>query len=283
MSELQIRDFSSYTDLLPIQFSDSENLIKLLAIYLDQVEELNLAQQALGEYSTELETAFGYQLDIIGALLGVPRLGLDDEEYRDAIRFGISRNTGSGTPEDVIGFLQTITKATKVRYWEHYPACTVLETNGTNIPKAIPATMDNVTPAGVRTGGVIVVKGNICFRPCRLADAYANRVFVPNPPSEEYQMGQTDAEMGESGMEMIGEFTSEYYFVDVPEDTLLGNSILPELVDAYDITPLTSNEMGNEGIEMGNTGVEMDTLAREYTQKEGFKRGRCANILTDRS
>tara|TARA_R100000541_G_C1897352_1_gene83999 strand:+ start:49045 stop:49896 length:852 start_codon:yes stop_codon:yes gene_type:complete len=283
MSELQIRDFSSYTDLLPVQFSDSENLIKLLSIYLDQVEELNLAQQALGEFSTELNTAFGYQLDIIGALLGVSRLGLDDEEFRDAIRFGISRNTGSGTPEDVIGFLQTITKATKVRYWEHYPACTVLETNGTNIPKAIPATMDNVTPAGVRTGGIIVVEDDVCLRPCRLSEAFANRVFVGNPPSTEYQMGDSIAEMGESVVEMAGNFSSEYYFEDVAEDTLLGNSILPELTDAYDITPLTENEMGNTGIEMGVVGVEMDTLEREYTQKEGFRQGRCANILTDRS
>ena len=85
MSNIQVRDFSEYTDLLPVQFSDSENLIKLLQIYLDQVEELNLAQQDLSLLSTNLETATGYQLDIIGNLLGAKRNGSDDEGFRDAI------------------------------------------------------------------------------------------------------------------------------------------------------------------------------------------------------
>ena len=69
MSNIQVRDFSSYTDFLPLQFSDSDNLIKLLAIYLDQVEELNKAQQELSLLSTNISTATGYQLDIIGNLL----------------------------------------------------------------------------------------------------------------------------------------------------------------------------------------------------------------------
>lgn len=286
MSELQIRDFSSYTDLLPVQFKDSENLIKLLAIFLDQVEELNLSQQTLASESTDLEAASGYQLDLIGNLLGVIRLGMNDVDYRDAIRFGISVNTGSGTTEDVIGFLQTITKASKIRYWEHYPACVVLETNGTNIPKAIPSTLDNVTPAGVQTGGVIVVKDNICFRPCRLSEAYANIKPVLPPDivididvgdplaecgaentecaksnySEGISMGEEAAEMGNPSMEMTSVLgTQGYYFGEVVPDTAFGNSILPSTGEVYD--------------RVGNT----------YTLKPNAKKGRLANVLSDKN
>lgn len=278
MSEIQIRDFSSYTDLLPTQFSDSENLINLLSIYLDQVEELNLAQQSLGEVSTDLEAAFGYQLDLIGNLLGVSRLGMGDNDYRDAIRFGISINTGSGTPEDVIGFLQTITKATKIRYWEHYPACTVLETNGTNIPKAIPTTLDNVTPAGVKTGGVIIVEDNICFRPCRLSEAYSNRVFTGNS-SEVYQMGDPENEMGLLDMEMLAVTPADSYFKKVAPDTTFGNSILPNLSETVKDNPQGTAGMGDPTFEMGNFEMEMKSLVVQ----SGIKKGRLANILTDKS
>lgn len=307
MSEIQIRDFSSYTDLLPTQFSDSENLIKLLSIYLDQVEELNLAQQSLGEVSTDLEAAFGYQLDLIGNLLGVSRLGMGDNDYRDAIRFGISVNTGSGTPEDVIGFLQTITKATKIRYWEHYPACTVLETNGTNIPKAIPSTLDNVTPAGVKTGGVIVVKDNICFRPCRLSEAYANIKPITPPDvivdidvgdtlaecggegiecatgntTDAYSMGESDAELGNPSMEMMGVLgTAGFFFEKVPPNTLFGNSILPNVYEVYDLASENFNEMGG-GFEMGEE-IELEDLGNYLVQKPDAKKGRCANVLTNK-
>lgn len=303
MSELQIRDFSSYTDLLPVQFKDSENLIKLLEIFLDQVEELNLSQQTLASESTDLEAASGYQLDLIGNLLGVRRVGLNDEDYRDAIRFGISVNTGSGTPEDVIGFLQTITKATKVRYWEHYPACTVLETNGTNIPKAIPSTLDNVTPAGVQTGGIIVVEDNICFRPCRLSEAYANIKPVLPPDivvdidvgdplaecgatniecaqsnySEGISMGEAGAEMGNVLMEMVSVFgTQGYYFAEVLPDTPFGNSILPNLSETL---PNNPQSMGDLNVEMGNIEIEMESLVIQ----SGIKKGRLANVLSDKN
>lgn len=189
MYNLQIRDFSQYTDFLPLQFRDSDNLIKLLTIYLDQVEELNKAQQDLSLLSSNINTATGYQLDIIGNLLGARREGRFDEDYRNYIRFRISINTGSGTPEDLIGFLKTVTQANTVRYWENQPACVIMETDGETIPTNLVKTVDNITPAGVKIGGVIVKRDDYCFRPCRLSEAFTTQSgdsFLQTSPYDTY-------------------------------------------------------------------------------------------------
>lgn len=302
MSNIQVRDFSAYTDLLPVQFNDSENVIKLLSIYLDQVEELNLAQQELSSLSTDINTATGYQLDIIGNLLGARREGRLDADYRNYIRFRISINTGSGTPEDVIGFVKSVTGASKVRYWEHYPACTILETNGTNIPEAIPSTIDNVTPAGVKTGGVIIVEDGYAFRPCRLSEAYLN--YTDRPPtgtvvdidlgddnaevggqfiecaqSSEiggYTMGEEEAYMGNPEFEMVGGVTTgEFVFAGVNKSSFLGQSILPNLKEAY---TNVNNLAGQAYMLAGNVLA----LSAGNTLSPASGTGILANVLTDK-
>lgn len=302
MSNIQIRDFTSYTDYLPLQFADSENLVKLLSIYLDQVEELNLAQQDLSNLSTDINTATGYQLDIIGNLLGAVRGGAGDDDYRNYIRFRISINTGSGTPEDVINFVKSVTSATRVRYWEHYPASLVVETNGTEIPSNIASTVDNVSPAGVKTGGVLWVEGDYAFRPCRLSEAYSNYIEKPvfpvndsefgetgaevggefvecaaSPPVGSLQMGEEEAYMGNPEFEMTGIVGSgEFIFGAVSYNTLLGQSILPNISEVY-----SDNYVGAGGTDAFSN--DPDAMASGLTVTEnGVVIGTLANVLTDK-
>lgn len=49
-----------------------------------------------------LDNAFGVVLDTIGKLVGQPRNGLEDDDYRRYIRARISTNKSRGTIEDVI-------------------------------------------------------------------------------------------------------------------------------------------------------------------------------------
>lgn len=277
MSNIQVRDFSEYTDLLPVQFSDSENLIKLLQIYLDQVEELNLAQQDLSLLSTNLETATGYQLDIIGNLLGAKRNGADDEGFRDAIKFRISINTGSGTPEDVIGFLRTVTKATTTRYWEHYPASIVVETNGTDIASNLASTIDNVSPAGVKVGGVLWVEGDYAFRPCRLSEAYLNYINVPEEEFlRRFTMGEDDSYMGNPDMEMVSSDINKMFDYLNP-NTTIGQSVLPNMSEVYSEFYLGA---GDEAAFSGNPSAVASGLS---VTQGGIVMGTLVNVLTDKN
>ncbi len=257
MSVIKERNYEEYTDLLPIQYENSDKLREFLRIYLESVEDLNVEQLSLSAINTDFKTATGYQLDLIGKLIGAERKGRTDSDYRNYILFKISVNIGSGTPEDVINYLSIATNATKVRYFEHYPACTVLETNGETIPTAIPSTLDNVTPAGVRTGGIMVLIDNYGFRPIELSTAYDNEyTYSPNATIEDIDTGSVDAEcggtfiecalptpftglsLGETGAELgtmeLKSFEGEKAFALFSVNSLLGQGIYPELSDIYD-------------------------------------------------
>ena len=218
MSEVQRKDLTAYTDFLPVQFSESPNIKKLLSIFLAQAQELEDANMALDANSTDISIAGGYQLDIIGKLIGTARQGQTDVQYRDSILFQISINVGNGTPEDCIQYLASVTKATKVQYWEHYPASVILETNGATLPRNIPNTLDNITMAGVSVGGVIAVpESGQVFRGCPENEAFSN-------------------------------YEDSAGFAPVQDDTLLSRCILPSIGGLYEPT---SNGSGEEVMSCG--------------------------------
>lgn len=300
MAVIVERNYEDYTDLLPIQYNDSDNLREFLRIYLEKVEDLNVSQLELSEINTDFKTATGYQLDLIGKLVGALRQGRSDSDYRNYILFKISINIGSGTPEDVINYLSIATDATRIRYFEHYPACTVLETNGTNIPSAIPSTLDNVTPAGVRTGGIMVLIDDYGFRPVELSTAYDNQyTYVPNATIDDVDFGSVDAEMGgsliecakgadfsglalgQSGAELgtmeLQSFDGDKVFALVGVEFLLGQGIYPELSDIYETGYSLA---GDEKMLAGDE----EALAAGLFVKEGAgNRGKRAELLTDRN
>ena len=231
MSEVQRKDLTAYTDFLPIQFSESPNIKKLLSIFLAQAQELEDANMDLDASSTDISIAEGYQLDIIGKLIGRLRQGQTDIQYRDSILFQISINVGNGTPEDCIQYLASVTKATKVQYWEHYPASVILETNGAILPSNIPNTLDNITMAGVSVGGVIAVpESGQVFRGCSENEAFSNyeSIIAPYP---ELESGGDNIECGN----ILAECSIITFlgFTPVQDDTLLARCILPPIVDLY--------------------------------------------------
>jgi hypothetical protein len=183
----------------------------------------------LDRVSTNINLATDYQLDIIGKLIGTQRSGRTDVQYREAILFQISINVGNGTPENAIQYLSYVTNATKVSYWEHYPAMVILETNGTNIPRNIPNTLDNITMAGVAVGGVITSETGMVFRGCSVNEAYSNFEFIL-APYPELEVGGGNIECGN----VIAECSYVDYqgFTPVEDDTLLARCILPSIISA---------------------------------------------------
>ena len=240
MSELIQKDLTLYSNFLPNQFSSSEKLKTFLSIFLSKAQELEDANIDLDTVSTNIASAYGYQLDIIGKLLGASRDGRTDEQYRDAILFQISINVGNGTPEDCVQYLSYVTQATKVGYWEHYPASVILETNGTVIPSNVPNTLDNVTLAGVSVGGVIASESGQVFKGCELADSNSNLV-LENTPFPELELGGMGIECGNTLAECAPTVLQEYTFVG--DASNLARCILPEIDELY---VNTSNGAGED-------------------------------------
>jgi len=230
MSELIQKDLTLYSNFLPNQFSSSEKLKTFLGIFLDKVQELEDANISLNNLSTNIALAYGYQLDIIGKLVGASREGKTDEQYREEILFQISLNVGNGTPENCIQYLSSVTQATKVSYWEHYPASVILETNGTNIPLNIPNTLDNITLAGVSVGGVIASETGEVFRGQELTDSFLN-LALANTPFPELELGGLGIECGNVLAECS--LIANGVYNSINDGSELSRGILPEIDEIY--------------------------------------------------
>tara|TARA_R110000851_G_scaffold7552_1_gene29274 strand:+ start:1263 stop:2084 length:822 start_codon:yes stop_codon:yes gene_type:complete len=270
MSELLQKDLTAYSNFLPNQFSSSEKLKTFLGIFLNKVQELEDANLNLSNLSTNITLAYGYQLDIIGKLVGSLRKGKPDEQYREEILFQISLNTGNGTPENCIQYLSYVTQATKVSYWEHYPASVILETNGTNIPTNIPNTLDNITIAGVSVGGVITSESGRVFRGCELTEAYSN-LTIFNSPYPEIELGGMNIECGNVLAECIIADNEAFSFIS--DSSELARCTLPELDEIY---TNTNNGAGENVMACGEEEAE----CRSEFEKPLTTKGVFAEVYT---
>lgn len=90
---------------LPSAFmTDKPNFMNMLTIFLERLQILDVDLVGLAE-GRLLFNAVGAQLDAIGQQLGIPRNGLDDDEYRALIYVLAGNSSGSGTRTDVIRVL----------------------------------------------------------------------------------------------------------------------------------------------------------------------------------
>lgn len=105
-------------DRLPHQFEDSDKIKGLIISFLEQSDTLEeLLFQLLNDRG--IFTAVGVQLDVIGALFGVPRLGRVDEQYRAEILRTISGLKSDGTTEIFMQVLRNTVNSTFVDFFEH--------------------------------------------------------------------------------------------------------------------------------------------------------------------
>lgn len=110
-STIKTSKFSDYTILQPLvdhtdladtnlimQFRECPNILKLLRVWLTQLDLLTQDIQAFQNYILNLEESTGYLLDNIGVVLGRPRvLGTPDLLYRDELFTQVLVNNSDGT------------------------------------------------------------------------------------------------------------------------------------------------------------------------------------------
>jgi len=98
------------------QFSAATNLRRLVSIFAAEVQELeDVTSQCVMDRM--LTTAVGVQLDQYGKVVGQPRDGLTDDEYRLVITARIQVNKSNGTIDPITSVLSLLTGgAFPVRY-----------------------------------------------------------------------------------------------------------------------------------------------------------------------
>lgn len=104
--------------------------------------------------STTLSAATGWALDQWGVVVGEPRRGLDDGNYRRFIEARILANLSEGTTDDLIRVFGIIAGPGEVEHWALYPAGFGLSIQRTEplsdeMRDRIRAFMEEIRPAGV--------------------------------------------------------------------------------------------------------------------------------------
>lgn len=134
--------------LLIEQFQPRPNINKLVEIMAGRVQGVeNVASDLLTRRA--IDTAEGAQLDIVGEIVGQPREGREDEEYRDAIRFRVQLNISNGEPETLIAAHRFFANPTLSNYLEAYPASVRMYSDGGSPPDNLGSLLKSLAPVGV--------------------------------------------------------------------------------------------------------------------------------------
>ncbi len=136
-------------DLLLGQFVGKQNWKKFIEIITGPLQELEYVFADL-LLKVSLDSSFGAQLDQIGEIVGADRGSLDDDDYRNLLRFQIALNRSAGEAEFLMSALILLTEATRVQLIEEFPAAISLITNGTVIPPLLAEKMDELAAGGVQ-------------------------------------------------------------------------------------------------------------------------------------
>lgn len=132
------------------QFKNKPNLTKLVAAFAERTQGIeNITWQIYN--ARMLANAADARLDDIGAIVGQPRDGRDDTEYRQWISARIVINRSNATPDDTLHVLELVIPDYPGSLVEYYPAAYAVRLFG------YPGDMDvifnilrEVKPAGVR-------------------------------------------------------------------------------------------------------------------------------------
>jgi len=137
------------------QFKDKPKIAGILKSYLRQIQGLeNVLSDMLTK--TTLDDAEGVHLDNIGSIVGEPRSGRNDLQYRTAIRARIGLNVSEGTMEDVIAIALSVAGETvTITTTELFPAGFLMVINEPIDPaltdvNRIASFIASGRPAGVR-------------------------------------------------------------------------------------------------------------------------------------
>ena len=142
------------------QYKDSPRVASLIEILFGrQVQEIeDAAHQFYGRL--DIDNAQGAQLDRIGTIVGLTRIGWEDNLFRILLKAKIGKNVSHGRLEDVISVWRLLAQANEVQVVETYPAQIDLYSD-TPIDASIAAfvrdLMQDVVAAGVRVDFLAII------------------------------------------------------------------------------------------------------------------------------
>lgn len=103
------------------QWKDKPNVVGLLTSFLENIQLIEDSYEQLNK-ERSLDTAVGYQLDVLGLLIGQERDGRTDADYRTALRLRIAINKSNGTEPSIVEALTIATGNSNVEVFDRYPA-----------------------------------------------------------------------------------------------------------------------------------------------------------------
>lgn len=259
-------------DRLIFEFQEKENIEKLHRLFLNQIQELEDANFSTLEQRGIYE-AVGFQLDLIGKIVGLERKGLEDEDYRAALLLKISINTADGTPNRIVELMKDYTGSSDVRLFEGQIAWGVVNINPTqNINNTSYRLLQEIKPAGTKWFLQSDVNNNAFF------PSWEIRVAIP----EQFEVNDG---IEDSFLEVVfPDGTTSELFVQVQEsstqylESSLGREVLeweiPNVLEVFDgdsvlpfevqLTPTESEQLSVEGV--GSTIQGLTPLSWEIDE-----------------
>lgn len=144
--------------LLPSQFAQSDNLRAIITAFATVAQDIDDDTWACIE-DRMLDTAEGAQLDQYGRVLGQPRDGLGDEDYRALLGIRILANRSNGQADVILRVVAGLLGADRltangVEYTQHGTAeyrvsWEAEDATGADRLALVEKILDEITPAGV--------------------------------------------------------------------------------------------------------------------------------------
>jgi hypothetical protein len=142
------------------QYRHSARISALIEILFGRpVQDLEDASWQLYD-RLDIEKAQGAQLDNIGNIVGLSRIGWNDVLYRLLLKAKIGKNVSKGTFEDVISVWQLLAQAGRIQVVEIYPAQIDLYSDTPidgEISGFVRKLMQGVVAAGVRVDFLAII------------------------------------------------------------------------------------------------------------------------------
>ncbi|AUR87568.1 hypothetical protein NVP1101O_157 [Vibrio phage 1.101.O._10N.261.45.C6] len=133
-----------------ITHNNQENFQKMLKIFLEESNELEDTLLLLADCKN-IDKMSGVWLDYIGGIVGVPRSGMSDASYREALRLHISINSSEGTPASIISLVRQYTNSDTILLSEGSVAWASLYLNGkTNIGTSLYSLVEDIKPTATK-------------------------------------------------------------------------------------------------------------------------------------
>jgi len=103
------------------EYKNAKNLKVIVTSYVTQIQILEDVFQDI-TIARSVNDAENAQLDGLGTIVGEPRQGRNDLDYRQAVRVRIDLNLSSGTIEQMISVIQSTLNVSEVIITEYFPA-----------------------------------------------------------------------------------------------------------------------------------------------------------------